>query len=221
MVIKNIDIELEPKELMLLNKYNPDVDEDLVHLWNYFEIFSKTNDICEKMTKGLSSQASSILCQNAPTVRTDEKNKKQIMKLEDLIDKFTELVDESGKSKNTICRILLYFVFCCNFACCRCSRFFQRGPCKQKNQANGLLFGDLYQSKLIMEKNFEGKQFMIPSVRKRNQPEIDCMFFPATHGDKIVIDPDQLNLEDPKNLIDKKYLEKSTIIMSNPNALIY
>ena len=66
-----------------------------------------------------------------------------------------------------------------------------------------------------MEKNFEGKQFMIPSIPGRQQPEIDCMFFPATKGDKIELDP-----SDGENSA-KKYLEKSTIIMSNPNAMIY
>ena len=128
-VIKNIDIELDPKDQALLSKYNPDVDEDTVHLWNYFDVFSKTNDIYEKMNKGMSSRASSVLCTNAPFVKTDEKNKNQMIKLEALIDEFTELVDQSGKTKNTICRVFCYFVFCCNFACCRCSRFFQRGPC--------------------------------------------------------------------------------------------
>ena len=72
-----------------------------------------------------------------------------------------------------------------------------------------------------MEKNFEGKQFMIPSIPGRNQPKIDCMFFPATHGDKIVLDPNELKLDGDMIALDKKYLEKSTIIMSNPNALIY
>ena len=128
-VIKNIDIELDQKDLMLLNKYSPEIDEDQVHLWNYFDTFSKTNDNYEKMNKGLSSRASSVLCTNAPMVKLDDKNMNQMIKLETLIEEFTELVDESGKTKNTVCRLLGYFLFCCNFACCRCSRFFQRGPC--------------------------------------------------------------------------------------------
>lgn len=42
-----------------------------------------------------------------------------------------------------------------------------------------------------MEKNFEGKHFMIESVPGRNQPKIDSMFFPATQGlsDEVVIEP--------------------------------
>lgn len=63
-----------------------------------------------------------------------------------------------------------------------------------------------------MEKNFEGKQFKIEG---KNQPTIDCMFFPSTHGDTISIDG-----ESAADL-DRKYLNKSTIIMCNPNALIY
>jgi hypothetical protein len=58
---------------------------------------------------------------------------------------------------------------------------------------------------------------MIPSIPGRNQPEIDCMFFPATHGDSIDLDPSDSDLENAE----KKYLQKSTIIMANPNAMIY
>ena len=76
------------------------------------------------MNKGLSSRASSVLCTNAPVVKITNQNNNQMLKLETLIDQFTELVDESGKTRNTVCRVLSYFVFCCNFACCRCSRFF-------------------------------------------------------------------------------------------------
>ena len=69
---------------------------------------------------------------------------------------------------------------------------------------------------------------MIPSIAGRNQPKIDCMFFPATKGDKVVIEPtmtsnseeDDLK-EEIYDLSTRKYLDKSTIIMCNPNALIY
>jgi hypothetical protein len=48
------------------------------------------------------------------------------------------------------------------------------------------------------------------------------MFFPASHGDTITLDPDYEN-QNPITDSDfnKKYLSKSTIIMCNPNALIY
>ena len=82
---------------------------------------------------------------------------------------------------------------------------------------NEILFGELTQCRLIMEKNFEGKQFLIKS---NNQPAIDCMFFPATHGDTISLDPDYPDLATELDLT-KKYINKSTIIMCNPNALIY
>ena len=36
---------------------------------------------------------------------------------------------------------------------------------------------------------------MIPSITGKNQPEIDCMFFPATHGDNIELDPSDSDLE--------------------------
>lgn len=162
-----------------------------------------------------------MMCTRIPDLKDNEQTKSNMLKLEALVDEFAELVERSGRTRNTLCRILCYYLSCCKCICCRCTRFLQRGACKQRNQAEDLLFGDLYQSKLIMEKNFEGRQFLIPSIPGRNQPQIDCMFFPATHGDKIVLDPDILDLKKPEDFEDKKYLEKSTIIMSNPNALIY
>ena len=76
------------------------------------------------------------------------------------------------------------------------------------------------------------------------------MFFPASHGDDVVLDPDNLNFKigesSTSNLISRddsmsrnpyntsqftstnqteikgpRYLEKPTILMCNPNALIY
>lgn len=76
-----------------------------------------------------------------------------------------------------------------------------------------------------MERNFGGCRFLIPSMKGRNQPEIDVMFFPATHGDEVVLDPNPKASEEVNpesfgaNPMD--YLNKSTIVMSNPNALIY
>jgi hypothetical protein len=82
-----------------------------------------------------------------------------------------------------------------------------------------------------MEKNFEGKQFIIDDGY--GLPKIDCMFFPSTQGEVVTLDPIfQVILNNKKKgsireVIDenkiytKKYLEKSTIIMCNPNALIY
>lgn len=64
-----------------------------------------------------------------------------------------------------------------------------------------------------MERNFGGKQFIIPA--KNGEPPIDVMFFPATFGDKVTIDPSQKDLEE--NL----YFNLSTIVMCNPNALVY
>ena len=73
-----------------------------------------------------------------------------------------------------------------------------------------------------MEKNFEGKHFMIPSIPGRNQPKLDCMFFPATHGDTIEYEPKIPTKSIINSSVNKlKYLDKSTIIMCNPNALIY
>jgi hypothetical protein len=76
-----------------------------------------------------------------------------------------------------------------------------------------------------MEKNFEGKQFMIPSIPGRKEPKIDCMFFPATHGDVIELDPilEPSAFNQSSLLLEsvRKYIDKPTVIMCNPNALIY
>ena len=88
------------------------------------------------------------------------------------------------------------------------------------------------QCRLIMERNFGGSQFIIPSVPGRGQPDIDIMFFPASYGDEIKLDPPieaDINFIEPEPTDifkrqytpQRQYLNKSTIIMCNPNALIY
>lgn len=50
------------------------------------------------------------------------------------------------------------------------------------------------------------------------------MFFPATHGDVIELDPEQSQFNQSSITStggNKRYLDKPTIIMCNPNALIY
>ena len=83
---------------------------------------------------------------------------------------------------------------------------------------NEVLFGHLVQSRLIMERNFEGKKFDICSQGK---PTIDCMFFPSTQGDEVKLDPMSSNRDMESSGSNQKYLSKSTIIMCNPNALVY
>lgn len=96
--------------------------------------------------------------------------------------------------------------------------------------SQNILFGDLLQCRLIMERNFGGTHFQIPTVPGRNLPEVDVMFFPATFGETVVMDP-QYRPEKTPSFVShdvtftesetRKYLDKSTIIMCNPNALIY
>jgi len=43
------------------------------------------------------------------------------------------------------------------------------------------------------------------------------MFFPATSEAKIELDPTDVDMRQQS----KQYLEKPTVIMSNPNALVY
>jgi hypothetical protein len=95
--------------------------------------------------------------------------------------------------------------------------------------SNELLFGHLTQSRLIMERNFEGQHFL---VGKAGQPKLDCMFFPATQGERVSLDPGMnaaaqnsqnisASMANTMGSATTKYLNKSTIIMCNPNALIY
>jgi hypothetical protein len=71
------------------------------------------------------------------------------------------------------------------------------------------MFGTIEQNMILLNKNFEGKHFW---VNGHGGAKIDCMFFPCTIEDDAVI-----STENPTG----QYLEKPTVIMCNPNALIY
>ena len=66
-----------------------------------------------------------------------------------------------------------------------------------------------------MQKNFEGNHF---TIETKNQPNIDCMFFTSTVSEKVHLDPFTTG---DVSQISAKYLSKSTILMCNPNAMIY
>lgn len=72
------------------------------------------------------------------------------------------------------------------------------------------MFGSVEQNTLLLNKNFEGKHFWVTG---HNGARLDCMFFPCTVEDN----KDNINTEAPSGL----YLEKPTVIICNPNALIY
>ena len=64
-----------------------------------------------------------------------------------------------------------------------------------------------------MKKNFEGRHFWI---KGHGGVKLDCMFFPCTLDDeasKVEVSND--------NDGELPYLDKPTMIMCNPNALIY
>lgn len=62
---------------------------------------------------------------------------------------------------------------------------------------------------ILLKKNFEGKHFF---VNGHGGIKLDCMFFPCVFDDNPSIE-----VENPKG----QYLDKPTIIMCNPNALVY
>lgn len=89
-------------------------------------------------------------------------------------------------------RLLLYIFSCAKCAyirqCLKCTRFWERGAPGLFNKPYDnadMLFGDYNQCRFILNKSFQGKHFMIPSIPGRNQPQIDCMFFPCTLDDEI------------------------------------
>ena len=60
-----------------------------------------------------------------------------------------------------------------------------------------IIFGRLDQAKLILAETFEGKHFY---VRGPSGNKIDCMFFPCTNKESVVIDynPSALNVSSGK-----------------------
>jgi len=61
--------------------------------------------------------------------------------------------------------------------------------------SHNTLFGDLTQCRLIMERNFGGTHFKVPSSPGGKLPVIDVMFFPATFGEEVTLDPHLNNKE--------------------------
>ena len=102
-----------------------------------------------------------------PNIATDKNNIDEIDFLEDCVYEFTSMVYKDAKTTNTCCNILCYF-------CCACKCICIRNRCKSKltskiySSSTDTLFGDLTQCGLIMEKNFGGKQFKIPSIAGAN-----------------------------------------------------
>jgi hypothetical protein len=71
------------------------------------------------------------------------------------------------------------------------------------------MFGTVDQSLLMLEKNFEGKQFIIEGY---GGVKLDCMFIPCSNDETV-----EVSIENPVG----DYLDYPTFIICNPNALIY
>ena len=132
--------------------------------------------------------------QKTPHLVNDKQNFIYLDKLDQQIDQFSDFIEASSKSTNGVMSNICYFLCCCRCICFRNLKH-GKGSCRRfmtseiYYNSNEIFFGELMQCKLIMEKNFEGKQLFIPAQDGKNQPVIDCMFFPATHGDLIEVDP--------------------------------
>ena len=105
----------------------------------------------------------------------------------------------------------------CGTYCCRCSGCFCfKALCRPGCTFRGadiadcsLPFGNLEMNVRILERNFGSKRFLIKEGGR--VPQVDAMFFPATEDEVVEVEPAS----------PRQYQEKATIIMSNPNALIY
>ena len=91
-----------------------------------------------------------------PKIRPDPQNYSRLNQLESLVDVFDDIVDRASVSTNSYSRICCYFICCCKCVCFRnkCRRFMNQTIYRSSNE---VVFGELTQSKLIMERNFEGK----------------------------------------------------------------
>lgn len=70
----------------------------------------------------------------------------------------------------------------------------------------------------MLEKNFDGRHFWVPSKTDRNL-KIDAMFFPST-SEKVLSKEELKESRDSKKAL-PEYLTKPTVIICNPNALFY
>lgn len=91
-----------------------------------------------------------------PKIKNDSQNYNRLNQLEDFVDVFSDLVERASVTTNSYGRIICYFMCCCKCVCFRnkCRRFLNQNMYRSSND---MLFGELTQSRLIMEKNFEGK----------------------------------------------------------------
>ena len=109
-----------------------------------------------------------------PTIQGGADGMEKLDRLGELADEFAQVVELSGRSRNTASRMICYYLCCCNFACLRRTRFLtkdrSRPCCSRERSRPDIIFGDLDQCRLVLGKTFGGKQFMIPSIPGRSQP---------------------------------------------------
>lgn len=103
-----------------------------------------------------------------PNLVNDKENFLNLDKLDQQIENFAEYILASSKSTNGFFNNLCYYMSCCRCLCFRNLKH-GKGSCRRHMtsdiyyNSNEIFFGELMQCKLIMEKNFEGKQLFIPS----------------------------------------------------------
>jgi hypothetical protein len=161
-------IKIDPWEQNLHNQQNSQNHSNLqessgtgtlqaLSVWSFFEHVSsqlkgEAPRVCLNQYINVSSQQLIKL----PSLKNDQETQKFLDALEMKIDVFSNMVDQAAKGTNSICGNFFY-LFC--FCKCICLR----NGCKKNlthkiyDSSNEILFGELTQCKLIMEKNFEGK----------------------------------------------------------------
>lgn len=127
--LKLIQINLEP-EIQVILKLQPN---QTVSIYDYFKFFHE---------KSISKNEQAHHTRGPiPTVVNDIETCQLFEKLGIQTQVFEDLFNKSNVSRNSFCKILCYFFFCCDFSCCRGSKY---GKSKNgMNQSKDILFGDL------------------------------------------------------------------------------
>ena len=114
------------------------------------------------------------------------------------------------------------------------------------SSTDDIIFGRFDQAKFILMETFDGKHIFVDGP---DGNKIDCMFFPCTSKEKVIIDDTTCSLDgtarrrrstrrkkdvlpsvnqtdgnasrDSTEVVEPQYLSKPTMIMCNPNALYY
>ena len=105
-LLKGIKIELEDKEYDFMKTVVPDTFKSIgikdVSVWMYFDIQNKldTSQTNQNSAVRMSNPSSNNQFYKVPTIKTDRETMKMLESLQSRINDFSNLVENSGKSRN-------------------------------------------------------------------------------------------------------------------------